>query len=47
MARTLLRGIRVKSKQELKQRILAWLDEINRLPVPFRWKYRLDELGVA
>lgn len=47
MARTLLRGIRVKSKQELKQRILLWLDEINRLPVPFRWKYRLDELVVA
>lgn len=47
MARTLLRGIRVKSKQELKERIVAWLEEINRLPVPFRWKYRLDELIVA
>jgi transposase len=47
MARTLLRGIRVKSKEELKKRIISWLEEVNRLPVPFRWKYRLEELEVA
>ena len=39
MARTLLRGIRVSSKEELKDRIRRWLDEINQMPVVFRWKY--------
>jgi transposase len=38
MARTFLRHIRVASKQELKERILKGIAEINESPVPFRWK---------
>lgn len=44
MARTLLRGIRVASREELKARIEQYLLETNDMPVPFRWKYGLDEL---
>jgi transposase len=42
MAKTMLRGIRVSSKLELKQRILQYLDEVNREPVIPHWKYKLD-----
>ena len=37
MARTFLRHIRVTSKEDLKQRILKGIAEINALPVVFRW----------
>lgn len=37
MARTFLRHIRVSSKEELKQRILKGIAEINAAPVVFRW----------
>lgn len=37
MARTFLRHIRVTSKDELKQRILKGIAEINAAPVVFRW----------
>ncbi|HUQ90421.1 MAG TPA: IS630 family transposase, partial [Bryobacteraceae bacterium] len=43
MARTMLRGIRVASKQELIDRIHLYYDEINADPVIFRWKYKMDE----
>ena len=43
MTRTMLRGIRVASKQELIERIHQYFDEINAAPVVFRWKYKLDE----
>jgi transposase len=38
MARTFLRHIRVTSKDDLKNRILKGIAEINESPVPFRWK---------
>ena len=44
MARTLLRGIRVASKQELIDRIHLYFDEINAALVVFRWKYKMDEV---
>ena len=47
MARTMLRGIRVQSKAELKERILLYLEELNAAPLVFRWKYRTEELSVA
>jgi len=37
MARTFLRHIRVASLDELKTRILKGIDEMNQLPVVFRW----------
>jgi len=46
MAKTFLRAIRVDSKEELKQRILKWLKEINESPVIFRWKYGLDVISI-
>ena len=47
MAHTVLRGIRVASRDELKARIVQWVDDINQAPVVFRWRYRLAELTVA
>jgi len=44
MSRTFLRGIRVQSKDELKERIMNWVGEINAFPVKFNWKYGLDTL---
>jgi hypothetical protein len=38
MARTFLKNIRVNSKQELKERILLGIKEINDSPVVHRWK---------
>ena len=38
MARSFLRHIRVNSLDELKQRILKGIDEMNAQPVVFRWK---------
>lgn len=38
MARTFLRHIRVSNKDELKDRILKGINEINSSPVVFRWK---------
>ena len=47
MARILLRGIRVKSKEELKTRIEMYLHEVNEEPVVLRWKYKLETLSVV
>ncbi len=47
MAKSMLRGIRVCSKAELKQRIDLYFEELNCEPVVFRWRYGLDELAVA
>ena len=47
MTRQFLRGIRVNSKEELIQRLLKYLNEINEMPVVFKWKYKLDELSVV
>jgi transposase len=44
LARTLLRGIRVSSKAELKTRIDLDLSEVNEEPVVFKWKYKLETL---
>src|SRR5689334_6242806 len=42
-ARSLLRHIRVASKHELKARILAYLDGLNREHVIHTWTYKIDE----
>jgi len=44
MARAFLRGIRVKSKEELIERIYRYMDEVNAEPVIYRWKYKMDEI---
>jgi transposase len=42
-ARSVLRHIRVASKYELKQRIMAGIDDVNRHPVIHTWSYKLAE----
>jgi transposase len=42
-ARSVLRHIRVTSKQELKERIMAGIDDANRYPVIHTWSYNLTE----
>jgi transposase len=43
MTRTMLREIRVKTKQELVDRIHLYFHELNATPVVFHWKYKMDE----
>ena len=47
LARTMLREIRVKSIEELENRIHQYFQEINRSPVIFRWKYKMDDTTIA
>jgi transposase len=47
MARSMLRGIRVASKQELVNRIHLYFEQINADPVIFRWKYKMDETAIV
>jgi transposase len=42
-ARSVLRHIRVTSKHELKERIMAGIAEVNRHPVIHTWSYKLAE----
>ena len=43
MTRSMLRHIRVASKAELKARILAYLDDLNRDPVVHTWTYKIKQ----
>jgi transposase len=47
MARSMLRGIRVASKQELIDRIHLYFEQINADPVIFRWRYKMDEISMG
>jgi transposase len=47
LAKVLLRGIRVQSKEELKRRIELYLQEVNQGPVVYRWKYQPEKSSVA
>jgi len=44
-ARSVLRHIRVASKHELKERIMAGIDDVNRHPVIHTWSYKLAEVA--
>jgi transposase len=43
LARSVLRHIRVASKHELKERIMAAMDDINQHPVVHTWSHKLDK----
>ena len=45
LTRQSLKGIRVKTKSELVERIYKYFEEINDTPVVYHWKYRLDEIN--
>ena len=47
MTRSFLRGIRVKSKQELQNRILKYIDEVNQMPTVFQWKWKMEDINIA
>ena len=47
MTRQMLRGIRVKSKEELTNRIYRYFVEINEEPIVFHWKHNLDDIDVS
>ena len=47
MTKQMLRGIRVKTKQELSERIYRYFAEINMEPVVFHLKYRLEDIDVS
>jgi hypothetical protein len=42
MTRSMLRGIRVSSKKELKDRMSQYIDDMNETPTIFKWKYKMD-----
>ena len=44
LTRQSLKGIRVKTKEELVDRIYRYFEEVNADPVVYHWKYRLDEI---
>jgi len=46
MTRSFLRGIRVKSKKELKDRILKYIKEVNEMPTIFSWKWKMDGIVI-
>ena len=43
MARSVLRGIRVNSLDELRERIRQYINRINDEPVLFTWGYKMEE----
>jgi transposase len=47
MTRSMLRGIRVATKQELIDRIHRYFEEVNADPVVCRWKYKMDETYIV
>ena len=47
LTRQMLKGIRVKSKDELTNRIYKYFSEINEEPIVFHWKYNLDDIDVS
>jgi transposase len=47
MAKTMLRGLRVTSIEDLKKRIEKFLEEVNEVPVIFKWKFGIESLNVT
>nr|MCR5090456.1 IS630 family transposase [Oscillospiraceae bacterium] len=43
----MLRGIRVKSKAELADRIYLYFKEVNSEPIVFHWNYNLKDIDVS
>lgn len=45
MTRSMLRGIRVSSKEELIERISQYIEAMNETPTIFKWKYKMDKMA--
>jgi hypothetical protein len=46
MTKQMLNGIRVSSKEELEKRIYKHFEEINEVPIPYHWSYKLDDIDI-
>lgn len=46
MTKQMLNGIRVSGKEELEERIYRYFDEINEVPIPYHWSYKLDDIDM-
>lgn len=46
MTKQMFNGIRVSSKEELEKRIYKYFDEINEVPIPYHWSYKLDDIDI-
>ena len=46
LTKQMLNGIRVSSKEELESRIYQYFEEINKVPIPYHWSYRLDDIDL-
>jgi transposase len=46
MTKQMLKGIRVNSKQELKERIYRYFDEVNADPVVYHWTYKMNDISL-
>jgi len=47
MTRSFLRSMRVSSKEELKKRILKYIDKVNQMSVVFKWNYKMDGASIG
>jgi transposase len=43
LARSVLRHIRVNSKDQLTQRLMAFINDVNHHPVVHTWRYKIDD----
>lgn len=46
LTKQMLNGIRVSSKDELESRIYQYFEEINEVPIPYHWSYKLDDIDL-
>ena len=46
LTKQMLNGIRVSSKEELENRIYQYFAEINKVPIPYHWSYKLDDIDL-
>ena len=46
MTKQMLKGNRVKSKQEIEKRIYMYIDDLNAEPIIYHWTYKIDEIPV-
>ena len=46
LTKQMLNGIRVSDETELEQRIYQYFEEVNKVPVPYHWSYKLDEIDL-
>jgi len=43
----MLNGVRAKDKEDLIKRLYQYSEEVNKVPVPYRSKFKLDEIDLA